>query len=149
MLAFSDCLWRGNLMFIDCDLFRKSWFPYYKHLLILRDLTVSLHKLFSFVYSFSSVSIWPCWIKMVFMPFFRAFKVSWSWIFYPSVCAFHYTSTIARGEQKLNTCVINNRFDMKKVKGTDRLDVCFLLKVIIHKSRKTQLNLFLFSLIKF
>ena len=35
---------------------------------------------------------------------------------------------------------------MKKVKGTDRLDVCFLLKVIIHKSRKTQLNLFLFSL---
>ena len=89
--------------------------------------SVSAHKFFSFVYIFWSVSSWPCWIKMVFMPFFRAFKVSWSWIFYPSVCAFHYTSTIARGEQKLNTCVINNRFDMKKVKGTDRPDVCFLL----------------------
>ena len=28
MLAFSDCLWWGNLMFISCDLFEKSWFPY-------------------------------------------------------------------------------------------------------------------------
>ena len=109
---YSDCF-----MFIDCDLFGKR----------LTQI-IFLHV------KISSVSSWPCWIKMVFMPFFRAFKVSWSWIFYPSVCAFHYTSTIARGEQKLNTCVINNRFDMKKVKGTDRPDVCFLLKVIIHKS---------------
>ena len=36
--GFSDCLWSGNLKFIYCDLFGKSWFPYYKHALILATL---------------------------------------------------------------------------------------------------------------
>ena len=38
MLAFWDCLWRGNLMLTHCDLLGKSWFPYYKHMLILATL---------------------------------------------------------------------------------------------------------------
>ena len=40
MLAFSDCLWMGILMFIYCDLLEKSWFPYlcYKHALLLATL---------------------------------------------------------------------------------------------------------------
>ena len=38
MLAFSDCLWRVNLMFIHCDFLGKSWFPYYKHTLVLETL---------------------------------------------------------------------------------------------------------------
>ena len=38
MLAFSDCLWKGNLIFIYCDFLGKSWFPYYKHTLILATL---------------------------------------------------------------------------------------------------------------
>ena len=42
MLAFSDCLLRGNLNFVYCDLLRKSWFLYYS--LIQKN-----------VYTFSSV----------------------------------------------------------------------------------------------
>ena len=38
MTAYSDCLWRGNVFLIYCDLLWKSWFPYYKHALILLTL---------------------------------------------------------------------------------------------------------------
>ena len=38
MLVFSDYLWKGNLMVIYCERLGKSWFPYYKHKLILATL---------------------------------------------------------------------------------------------------------------
>ena len=41
MLAFSDCLWRGNFMFIYCGFLGKRQFPYYKHALILTTLWYS------------------------------------------------------------------------------------------------------------
>ena len=38
MQAFSDYLWRGNLIVIYCDLLGKGWFPNYTHALLLETL---------------------------------------------------------------------------------------------------------------
>ena len=45
MLAFTDCLWRGNLMFIYRDLLGKSWFPNQKHTLIVMTLRKIMYQI--------------------------------------------------------------------------------------------------------
>ena len=56
LLATLDCFWRGNLMFIYCDLLGKSWFSDYKHALILLICTYCIS-----ANSFRLFSI-LCWI---------------------------------------------------------------------------------------
>ena len=41
MQAFSDCLWKGFLMLMYCDLLAKNWFLNYNHMLMLATLRYS------------------------------------------------------------------------------------------------------------
>ena len=88
MLAFSDCPWMGNLRY--CDLFGKSWFLYYTHMLVFLTLRYAKRLIQnSGVPSLSTLCItyWPDWI--CYITFWHDDTYVWSDLL-PSLCYITY-----------------------------------------------------------